>query len=77
MKRRTRAESLEYRLSRLQADIYNYSSDMEDKAEKTGNKEYADVAQLATEAGFELDVSQQKMQDAIKLLNELKSDPIS
>lgn len=71
--RRTRAESLEYRLFRLQSDIYNYSSDMENKAEKTGNKTYAEIAQLATEAGFELDASQEKMKDAIQLNKDLNN----
>lgn len=51
-----KAKALENRLHRLQADIYDFSSALEDQGQKR-------FAEYATESGFELDVSHSKMKD--------------
>lgn len=64
-----RAASLKNRLHNLQADIYNFASDLEDQANNNLNDKVGacllKYSELASESGFELDVSHQKMGEII------------
>lgn len=51
-----RAKKLEQKLHDLQANIYDLSSELKDS-------HLINFAELATESGFELDVSHQKMNE--------------
>lgn len=71
MKRK--AEKLLQRLHDLQFVIYNFQSDLEDKADnfksEKKQEQYKKAAECAGESGFELDVSKSKMEDVIKILS--------
>lgn len=58
-----RAASLLSRLHNLQSDIYYFEDHLDDKGLKS-------IAELVVESGFEMDVSQEKMKDAIKDLQK-------
>lgn len=51
-----KAKALEKRLHRLQSNIYDLSSELEDSS-------LVAESETASESGFELDVAQQKMND--------------
>lgn len=61
MKRKSRPESLLQRLNDLQWAIYCYQTALE-------NKGQAELAELAGESAFELDVAKQKMEEIIYAL---------
>ena len=69
---KSRAKTLLNRLHTLQSAIYYYQSDLEEKAESVKSelkkKKYLECAQLAGDSGFELDISQVKMQNLIETL---------
>lgn len=66
------ARSLLKRLHRLQANLYDFASALEDRAEKETNPDKKakalQIAELVTQAGFELDVSQVNMGEVIEEL---------
>lgn len=72
MKRKTREESLLNRIQKLQRDLYDYASKKEYMAHKCSNIEKKEkllsMAEHITNAGFEMDVSQSEMEDAINIL---------
>lgn len=67
-----RAKALEKRLHNLQSDIYYLSHDLEDEAERNNNEAVKGILlkceELASESGFELDVSHIKMKEVYETI---------
>lgn len=64
-----RAATFLKRIHRLQSDIYYFKDYLEDKG-------FPNAAELASNSGFEMDVSQSEMERCVKLLQSLNyNDP--
>jgi hypothetical protein len=65
MKRKSKHDALLQRLHDLQWDLYKFQEQLQDK-------KHHKIAELIGESALELDFSQNKLQMAIELINQIK-----